>query len=129
MCIRLKKIAKSRALVLISVFAFLFNTTLPFFQTLNAASADGYTTVVCTLFGEETVFISLSGQDGKKHHPSDCLKCPSCIVLTNASVWFPAFDFSVGASLFRQSHIIAELPARDFGVVSFSHYLTRGPPA
>ncbi|MCP4187272.1 MAG: hypothetical protein GY763_06655 [Gammaproteobacteria bacterium] len=129
MYIGLKKIAKNRALVLISVFAFLFNTTFPFFQTLNAASTDGYTAVVCTLFGEETIFVSLSEHEGEKHHPSDCPKCPSCIVLTNASIWFPAFDFSVGATLFRQSHIIAEHPVGDFSVVSFSHYLTRGPPA
>ncbi|MCP4488184.1 MAG: hypothetical protein GY820_12810 [Gammaproteobacteria bacterium] len=129
MNIGLKKNTKTRALILISVYAFLFNTTFPFFQTLSAAPTDGYTTVVCTLFGEETVFVSLPEQDSTNNHSSDCPKCPACIVLTNASVWFPAFDFSVSAALFRQSHTIAELSANGFNIVSFSHYLIRAPPA
>ncbi|MCP4232746.1 MAG: hypothetical protein GY770_04040 [Aestuariibacter sp.] len=129
MSIRLKKTARTRALVLISVFALLFNTFTSFFQPLNAAADDGYTTVVCTLSGEQTVFVSLSEQDVSKHHPSDCPECPACIVLGNASVWFPAFDFSVGASVFRQSQVIIELAANAVNTAAFSHYLIRGPPA
>ena len=114
--------------MLLSVFAFLFNTTFPFFQTLEAKPVDGYTTVVCTLSGEQAVFIAFDDNSSNKHSASDCLKCPICLVLSNASVWIPAFDLSVSASLFRQGQIVARLPAVEVTSTSFSHYLSQGPP-
>jgi len=114
--------------VLLSVFAFLFNTTFPFFQTLNAEPVDGYTAVVCTLSGEQTVFIAFDDESSKKHSTSECLECPVCLVLSNASVWVPAFDLSVSASLFRQSQIVAKLSTAEVTSTSYSHYLSQGPP-
>ena len=119
---------KNRTLVLLSVFAFLFNTTFPFFQTLDAKPVDGYTTVVCTLSGEQAVFIAFDDNTSQKHSASDCLKCPLCLVLSNASVWIPDFDLSVSASLFRQSQIVAKLRTIDVTSTTFSHYLSQGPP-
>jgi len=89
---------------------------------------DGYTSIICTLSGERTVFVAFDDNGGKKHDTSDCLKCPACIVLNHASAWVPAISLAVNASVYRQSYIGTELRLIEVTGTTFPRYLSQGPP-
>jgi len=124
-----KKKVNRKILVLLSVFAFLFNSLFPFFQTLSAQSVDGYFDVICTLSGEQVVFVELENSNSQKHDDSDCFKCPVCRVLTNASTCFIATNFSADSSHYHDIFIVPRIQTVKLTGFVFTHYSSQAPPA
>ncbi len=116
-----------KTLLLISVFALLLNSLVPFYQTLSAQSVDGYFGVYCTLAGEQLIFVKLDQGDSQENDTNDCFECPVCRVLTNASLLFPVEKLSADSPRYRD-FIFSPLQAVKVTGFIFTHYSSQAPP-
>lgn len=129
-----RKQQRSRSLLTVGVFTFLFHALFPYYQIAWAeppsAGANGYTTTICTAYGYKTVFVALEDPASQPDaEPSSYYECPTCIVHANASGWF-----DTGTTLFEALLPQAE---KERGLQlsltpesqRYPPFLIRGPPA
>jgi len=72
---------RKRTILLISALAFLLQSIAPAFQGAMAQTAKGYTETICTMYGQETIFIAL--EDNQEQSNPNCRECPVCIIQAN----------------------------------------------
>jgi hypothetical protein len=68
------KAGHSKAFLRLWVLTFVLYSILPFYLTVNSASADGYTTVICTQNGSQTVFVQFEESSNKQNDEKSCLE-------------------------------------------------------
>lgn len=106
---------------------FLLQSIAPAFQGAMARSAEGYTDIVCTLYGPRQVFVPLG--DEPRQNPPVCHECPICIL--HASLDDQALLPQPASGLrTRYDH---EKPIdsllETYHSLHYSRYLSRAPPA
>ncbi len=123
------KSRKESALVLLGILVFLLNTILPYFPALNHSQVNGYTTVICSLYGSETVFISFDGEDSKNHDDKDCRDCFSCLFYNHPHEGLAVRSTTLPTPYFLPAQKSAK--ARLIAATKNIHpqYFSRAPPA
>ncbi len=114
--------------MLLGILIFLLNTVLPYFPALNHNQLNGYTTVVCSLYGSETVFISFDGEGSKNHDDRDCRDCFSCLFYNHPHDGLVALSSTPPAPFFLPTQKSGK--GRLVAVTKNIHpqYFSRAPP-
>lgn len=126
MNLRLTSIQTKPTLVLLGTLMFLLQSVAPAFQGAMPGTIQGYTETICTMYGQETVFIAF-GDNQEKTDPN-CNKCPVCVLQANAGQligpYAPLIDTRFVLHSRAQIESLYLAPSPSF----YSRFLSRAPP-
>ncbi len=121
---------RRRYTLMVGIVTFLFHSLFPYYVTASSADVEGYTTTICSIYGNQTVFVPLGdGSPASDADPSIYYDCPSCLVHANANGWLETCSPLLEASLPQ----IGKLWNRQLSLTPegqhYPPFLIRGPPA
>jgi len=126
MIVRLASIQGNSRLVLLGALIFLLQSIAPAFQGAMAGTIEGYTETLCTMYGQEAVFIPFT--DSQEKTDPSCYKCPVCVLQAKAGdsigPYVPLVDTQFVLDPGVQIEPLYLAPPPSF----YSRFLSRAPP-
>ena len=126
MNLRLISIQTKPTLVLLGILIFLLQSVAPAFQGAMAGTIQGYTATLCTMYGQETVFIAF--EDNQEKTDPSCYKCPACINQAKSSPWTGPYTSLIDTRFVLDSRVQIEPLYLAPSPAYYSCFLSRAPP-
>jgi len=91
-----------------------------------AGTIEGYTATLCTMYGQETVFIAF--EDNQEKTDTSCYKCPACINQAKSSAWMGSYRSLIDTRYVLDSRVQIEPLYLAPPLAYYSRFLSRAPP-
>jgi len=92
-----------------------------------ARSVDGYMDTICTMYGSNTIFVTLD--DKQEQNKPECQECTVCIIQANLNGQPQPPISLLEARFVEDAGQLVELLYPDPGPLFFARFLSRAPPA
>ena len=92
-----------------------------------AQSVQGYTDIVCTMYGPVEVFVKLETETGTDEQKRDCDECTRCILQLNLNAGGVAAEFLPVHDFVRHRPRIHRLPLAFQVQIFYPSFLSRAP--
>ncbi len=130
MRIRTKTLSNKLSITLLAVTTLLFQSFAPFLISTSANAEEGYTTIICIMGDQQSVFVPLLGTNvNDSSENTSCYECQNCLVSNTASSWAPTTTASILSPDYKKTPNQLGVTAFKFNPALLYHYLSTGPPA
>ena len=117
---------RKRTILLASALIFLLQSIAPAFQGAMARTVKGYTEIICTMYGQETIFIAL--KDNQEQSDPNCRECPVCIIQANLNGQLGPHTLLIDTRYVLDSRGQIEPLYLALHPLLFPRFLSRAPP-